>query len=124
MADLKQHANDPSLIGLFHAISFQIVGIAIAFMANSVNYAFLLFADTSGHEVALSVPIIATSLFTIVWGDACLKSQLENIKDASAETAGTYAHADISSQPYELLRLMNFSLAIILAASQFSILFG
>ena len=58
------------------------------------------------------------------WGDACLKSQLANIKDASAETAGTYAHADISSQPYGLLRLMNFSLAIILAASQFSILFG
>ena len=68
MADLKQHANDPSLIGLFHAISFQIVGIAIAFMANSVNYAFLLFADTSGHEMALSVPIIATSLFTIFLG--------------------------------------------------------
>jgi hypothetical protein len=124
MADLKQHANDPSLIGLFLAISFQIVGIAIAFMANSVNYAFLLFADTNGHEVALSVPIIATSLFTIVWGDACLKSQLANIKDASAETAGTYAHADISSLPYGFLRLMNFSLAIILAASQFSILFG
>ena len=124
MADLKQHANDPSLIGLFHAITFQIVGIAIAVMANSVNYAFLLFADTSGHEVPLSVPIIATSLFTIVWGDACLKSQLANIKDASVETAGTYAHADISSQPYGFLRLMNFSLAIILAASQFSILFG
>ncbi len=53
MADLKQHANDPSLIGLFHAISFQIVGIAIAVMANSVNYAFLLFADTSGHELSL-----------------------------------------------------------------------
>ena len=121
MADLKRHAYDPSLTGLFHAISFQIVGIAIAFMANSVNYAFLLFADTNGYEMALSVPIIATSLFTIVWGDACLKSQLANIKDASA---GTYAHADISAQPYGFLRLMNFSLAIVLAASQFSILFS
>jgi len=89
-----------------------------------VNYAFLLFADTNGYEMALSVPIIATSLFTIVWGDACLKSQLANIKDASAETAGTYAHADISAQPYGFLRLMNFSLAIVLAASQFSILFS
>ena len=54
MADLKRQANDPSLTGLFHAIGFQIAGIAIAFMANSVNYAFLLFADTSDHEVALS----------------------------------------------------------------------
>jgi hypothetical protein len=116
MADLKRQANDPSLTGLFHAIGFQIAGIAIAFMANSVN--------TSGHEVALSIPIIATALFTIVWGDACLKSQLANIKDASAETAETYAHADISAQPYGFLRLMNFSLAIVLAASQFSILFG
>ena len=95
MADLKRQANDPSLAGLFHAIGFQIAGIAIAFMANSVNYAFLLFADTSDHGVALSAPIIATALFTIVWGDACLKSQLANIKDASAETAETYAHADI-----------------------------
>ena len=124
MADLKRQANDPSLTGLFHAISFQIAGIAIAFMANSVNYAFLLFADISANELALSVPIIATALFTIVWGDACLKSQLANIKDASAETAETYAHADISSQPYGLLRLMNFSLAIVLASSQFSILFS
>ncbi|MED7679283.1 hypothetical protein GN286_15280 [Rhodobacteraceae bacterium IMCC15231] len=124
MTDLKQDVNDPSLIGLFHAISFQIAGTAIAFMANSVNYAFLLFAKTSGHEIALSIPIIATALFTIVWGDACLKSQLANIKDASAETAKTYAHADISSQPSRFLRLMNFSLAIILASSQFSILFS
>ena len=124
MADLKRQANDPSLTGLFHAIGFQIAGIAIAFMANSVNYAFFLFANTNGHEVALSIPIIATALFTIVWGDACLKSQLANIKDASAETAETYAHAGISAQPYAFLRLMNFSLAIVLAASQFSILFG
>ena len=124
MADLKRQANDPSLTGLFYAIGFQIAGIAIAFMANSVNYAFVLFADTNGHEAALSIPIIATALFTIVWGDACLKSQLAIIKDASAETAETYAHADISAQPYGFLRLMNFSLAIVLAASQFSILFG
>ena len=124
MADLKRQANDPSLTGLFHAISFQIAGIAIAFMANSVNYAFLLFADTSANELALSVPTIATALFTIVWGDACLKSQLANIKDACTETAETYAHKDISSQPYGLLRLMNFSLAIVLASSQFSILFS
>ena len=124
MADLKRQANDPSLTGLFHAISFQIAGIAIAFMTNSVNYAFLLFADTSANELALSVPIIATALFTIVWGDGCLKSQLANIKDACAETAETYAHKDISSQPYGLLRLMNFSLAIVLASSQFSILFS
>ena len=122
MANLEQHAYDPSLTGLFYAISFQIAGIAITFMANSVNYAFLLFADTSGYEVALSVPIIATALFTIVWGDACLKSQLANIKDASAETAETHAHANISSQPYGFLRIMNFSLAIVLFASQFSIL--
>ena len=93
-------------------------------MANSVNYAFLLFADISANDLALSVPIIATALFTIVWGDACLKSQLENIKDAYAETAETYAHKDISSQTYGLLRLMNFSLAIVLASSQFSILFS
>jgi hypothetical protein len=51
------------LSGLFYAISFQIVGILIAFMASSVNYAFLLFADTAGHEFALSVPILATALF-------------------------------------------------------------
>ena len=48
MADLKRQANDPRLAGLFHAIGFQIAGIALAFMANSVNYAFLLFADTNG----------------------------------------------------------------------------
>jgi len=57
-------------------ISFQIVGIAIAFMASSVNFAFLLFADTAGHEIALSVPIIATALFTIDWSDATLRSQI------------------------------------------------
>ena len=124
MAGLKPKEKDPSLAGLFHAISFQIAGIAIAFMANSVNYVVILFADTTGHETALSVPIIATALFTIVWGDACLKSQFANIKDASAEIAKTHAHRDISSQPYGLLRLMNSSLAIFLAASQFSILFG
>ena len=108
IADLKRQANDPSLTGLCHAIGFQIAGIAIAFMANSVNYAFLLFADTSDHEVALSAPIIATALFTIVWGDACLKSQLANIKDASAETAETYAHADISAQPYGFFATYEF----------------
>ena len=84
MADLKRQVNDPSLTGLFHAIGFQIAGIAIAFMANSVNYAFLLFAATSRHAVALSVPIIATALLTIVWGYACLTSQYPNIKHASA----------------------------------------
>ena len=57
---------DPSLNGLFHAISFQIAGIAIALMANSANFALILFADTKGHEIALCVPIIATALFTFV----------------------------------------------------------
>lgn len=124
MTDEKKYVHDPSLTGLFQAISFQIAGIAIAFMANSVNYAFLLFSDTSGHEVALSVPIIATALFTTVWGDACLKSQLANINDASVATKETHAYKDISSQPYNLLRLMNLSLAVVLAISQFAILFG
>ena len=114
MTDEKKYVHDPSLTGLFQAISFQIAGIAIAFMANSVNYAFLLFSDTSGHEVALSVPIIATALFTTVWGDACLKSQLANLNDASVATKETHAYKDISSQPYNLLRLMNLSLAVVL----------
>ena len=115
---------DPSLNGLFHAISFQIVGIAIALMANSANFAFLLFADTDGHEIALCVPILATALFTIVWGDATLQSQVANIKDAAAETKNSHAHKYISTQPYSLLRLMNLFLAVALAASQLSILFG
>ena len=120
----KQKVHDPSLNGLFQAISFQILGIAIAFMANSVNYALLLFAETKGYEIALSVPIIATALFTIVWGDACLGSQLANIKDASTKTKETNAHKHISSQNYNALRLMNLSLAVALAASQFFILFN
>jgi hypothetical protein len=91
-------------------------------MASSVNYAFLLFAETAGHEFALSVPIIATALFTIVWGDATLRSQIANIKDASAATRKTNAHKDISTQPYGVLRLMNMGLAIALAISQFMIL--
>ena len=124
MSELKKQEYDPSLTGLYHAIGFQIAGIAVAFMANSVNYAFLLFADTHGHEVAMSVPVIATALFTIVWGDACLKSQLANINDASIETRETHAHKDISSQPYNFLRLMNLGLAVGLAASQFAILWS
>ena len=115
---------DPSLSGLFHAISFQIAGIAIALLANSVNFALLLFANTSGHEFALCVPIIATALFTVVWGDATLQSQVANIKDATVETKNSHAYKFISTQPYNLLRLMNLVLALALAASQFSILFG
>ena len=115
---------DPSLSGLFHAISFQIVGIAIALMANSANFALLLFADTSGHEIALCVPIIATALFTVVWGDSTLQSQVANIKDATVETKNSHAYKFISGQPYNLLRIINFVLAVALAISQFSILFG
>ena len=115
---------DPSVRGLFRAISFQIVGIAIALMANSANFALLLFADTSGHEIALCAPIIATALFTIVWGDATLQSQVANIKDANTETKKSNAYKFISRQPYNFLRIMNFVLAITLATSQFSILFG
>ena len=115
---------DPSLSGLFYAISFQIAGIAIALLANSVNFALLLFADTSGHEIALCVPIIATALFTVVWGDSTLQSQVANIKDATVETKNSHAYKFISTQPYNLLRLMNLVLALTLAASQFSILFG
>jgi hypothetical protein len=66
MNDLVTQTRDTSLSGLFYAISFQIVGIIISFMASSVNYTFLLFADTAGHEFALSVPILATALFTIL----------------------------------------------------------
>ena len=120
----NQHLHDPSLTGLFYAISFQIFGIAIAFMANSVNYAILLFSETNGQEIALSVPIIATALFTIVWGDACLGSQRANIKDASAKTKDTNAYKHISSQPYNALRFLNFALAVVLAASQFVLLFS
>jgi len=115
---------DPSLRGLFHAISFQITGIAIALLANSANFALLLFANTSGNEIALCVPIIATALFTVVWGDATLQSQVANIKDATVETKNSHAYKFISTQPYNLLRLMNLVLALALAASQFSILFG
>ena len=115
---------DHSLSGLFHAISFQIAGIAIALLANSVNFALLLFANTSGHEFALCVPIIATALFTVVWGDATLQSQVANIKDATVETKNSHAYKFISTQPYSFLRLMNLVLALALAASQFSILFG
>ena len=123
--DLKlESQTNSSLTGLFHAISFQIAGIALALTANSANFAFILFADTSGHEFALCVPIIATALFTIVWGDATLQSQVANIKDADLETQKTYAYKNISTQPYNLLRLMNLVLAIALAISQLSILFG
>ena len=122
MAELKSQTQDQSLTGLFNAIKFQVVGIAIAFMAGSVNYAFVLFADTKGHEIALSVPIVAAALFTMVWGDATLQSQVANIKDASSKTKETNAYKYISVQPYVLLRVMNFSLAVALAASQLSIL--
>ncbi len=115
---------DPSLNGLFHAISFQIAGIAVALIANSANFSFLLFADTSGHEIALCVPILATALFTIVWGDATLQSQVANIQDAAFETKNSHAYKYISTQPYSLLRLMNLVLSIALAVSQFSILFS
>ena len=115
---------DPSLNGLFHAISFQIAGIAIALMANSANFALILFADTKGHEIALCVPIIATALFTFVWGDATLQSQVANIRDATVETKNSHAYKYIATQPYSLLRLMNVVLAVALAASQLSILFG
>ena len=114
---------DPSITGLFHAISFQIAGIAVALIANTANFGFILFADTKGHEIALCVPILATALFTIVWGDATLQSQVANIKDASVETKNSHAYKYISNQPYNLLRLMNLVLAVALAASQFSILF-
>jgi hypothetical protein len=63
-------------------------------------------------------------LFTSVWGDATLQSQVANIKDATVETKKTHAHRYISTQPYNLLRLMNLILAIALAVSQFSILFA
>ena len=123
--DLKlESQTNSSLTGLFPAISFQSAGIALALMANSANFAFILFADTSGHEFALCVPIIATALFTIVWGDATLQSQVANIKDADLETQKTYAYKHIATQPYNLLRLMNLVLAIALAISQLSILFG
>ena len=115
---------DPSLNGLFHAISFQIAGIAVALIANTANFGFILFADTSGHEIALCVPIIATALFTIVWGNATLQSQAANIKDAAVETKNSHAYKYISTQPYGLLRLMNLVLAVAIAASQLSILFG
>ena len=115
---------DPSLNGLFHAISFQIAGIAVALLANTANFGFIFFADTSGHEIALCVPILATALFTIVWGNATLQSQVANIKDAAVETKNSHAYKYISTQPYSLLRLMNLVLAFALAASQFSILFG
>ena len=114
---------DPSLNGLFHAIFFQIAGIVVALVANIANFAFILFANTSGHELALSVPILATAIFTIVWGDATLKSQIANIKDAAVETKNRHAHKFISTQPFSLLRLMNLILAIALATSQLSILF-
>ena len=119
-----ERQTDPSLNGLFHAIFFQIAGIAVTLTANSANFALILFADTDGHEIALCVPIIATALFTFVWGDATLQSQVANIKDATVETKKTHAYKYISTQPYNLLRLMNLILAVALAVSQFSILFS
>ena len=116
--------HDPSLSGLYHSIFFQIAGIAVALFANSANFALILFADTNGHEIALCVQIIATALFTCVWGDATLQSQVANIKDAAVETKNSHAYKFISAQPYNLLRLMNLVLAVALAASQLLILFG
>ena len=107
-----ENQSDPSLNGLFHAISFQIAGIAIALIANSANFALVLFANTNGHEIALCVPIIATALFTFVWGDATLQSQVANIKDATVETKNSHAYRYISTQPYKLLRLMNLVLEL------------
>ena len=115
--------SDPSVNALFHAISFQLVGISIALIANSANFTFILFANTTGHEFALCVPIIATALFTIVWGNATLQSQIANLKDAANETKNSQAYKYISNQPYSLLRLMNLVLAVALAVSQLSILF-
>jgi len=123
MSEISPQEQDQSLNGLFYAIKFQLAGITIAFLASSVNYALVLFANTEGHEIAMSVPIIATALFTIVWGEATLKSQMANIKDATPTTQKTYAYKYISSQPYGLLRIMNFGLAVTLAVSQLSILF-
>ena len=114
---------DVSVSNLFKAISMQLGGIAIAFCANSVNYILILFADTTGHEIELSIPIITTAFFTIVWGDATLKAQQANIKDADQKTQETNAYNDIAKQPYKLLRLMNLLLALALAASQLSILY-
>ena len=93
-------------------------------MANIANFSFILFADTSGHEIALCIPILATAIFTIVWGNATLQSQAANIKDATAETKNSHSYKYISNQPYNLLRLMNLILAVALAVSQLSILFG
>lgn len=80
MPETTSQEQDQSVNGLFTSIKFQLAGIIIAFMASSVNYTFVLFGDTGGHEIALSVPILATALFTIVWGEATLKSQMANIK--------------------------------------------
>jgi len=99
MTKEREQIIDPSINGLFHAISFQLAGIAIVFMANSVNYTFVLFADTNSHEIALTVPIIATALFTIVWGDATLKSQFRILR-CNRLYKKTNAYLDISSQPY------------------------
>jgi len=115
---------DASVSNLFSAISFQLGGIAISFLANSVNYVLILFAGTSGHELALTVPVIATAFFTIVWGDATLKSQIAHLKDAGQETRKTQAYEGIAQQPYKLLRLMNVVLALALALSQLSILYS
>lgn len=122
LPEIKPNEQDQSLNGLFSAIWFQLAGITIAFLAGSVNYTFVLFGDTGGHEIALSVPILATALFTIVWGEATLKSQMANIKDATLKTQETHAYKHISRQPYGLLRIMDFCLAVSLAASQLSIL--
>ena len=43
MTKEREQIIDPSINGLFHSISFQLAGIAIVFMANSVNYTFVLF---------------------------------------------------------------------------------
>lgn len=122
MPETTSQEQDQSVNGLFTAIKFQLAGIIIAFMASSVNYALVLFANTEGHEIAMSVPIIGTALFTIVWGEATLKAQVANIKDATLKTQETHAYKHISHQPYGLLRTMNFCLAVSLAASQLSIL--
>ena len=72
--------HDPSVSGLYHAISFQIAGIAVALLANSANFALILFADTNGHEIALCVPIIATALFTCVWVMQLFNHKLQTLR--------------------------------------------
>ena len=69
-------------------------------------------------------PNMLNSIKLDYYGTLTPLSQVANIKDAAAETKNSHAYRFISTQPYNLLRFMNFALAVALAASQFSILFG